>query len=115
MEQTGAELRLLFTRPGGEPSGKIALPWPDRIFSIAVDTAPEPGRAVPDVYREWRLRGPARVSGIFEPGGSPQPSAAFILHGRGNACDAAGDFTHWTRDVTGTAAQYRFFGRVRPH
>jgi hypothetical protein len=35
-----------------------------------------------------------------------------VLHGEGNSCTGADDFSHWSLSVTGPDADFRFYGAL---
>jgi hypothetical protein len=76
------------------------------------DALPAPTNG-PELYKEWRLRGSAKLSGILAGSGS-LAGATLILHGDGNACSAAPNFKRWTLAVKGRRIAFTFLGDLVP-
>lgn len=96
-------------------SGSIVVTLPERIEIFAADPTPGDGSGTnTTLYKEWRLSGPMYGTGMFELRTRGLVRPQFIFHGRGNGCTFAEQFTHWTLDVNGPGARYRFFGRLDP-
>ena len=94
-------------------TGTLALARPASVAVFEVD--PRNGRDAgqgPALYKEWKLSAPASASGVFAPGTGPRHILTLILHGRGNSCTDAGDFTHWTLVMQGPKANYTLFGNL---
>lgn len=67
----------------------------------------------PNLYKEWRLSGPARVGGaVLNPRATA--TATLILHGDGNSCSSASDFKRWTLSVKGNGIAFTFLGDLLP-
>lgn len=99
-------------------AGRLTVRANDTVETFAVDTAPDgrdrgPDGHGPELYKEWRLRGPVTGDGMFALRTRALNHATIILHGRGLGCTDAGQFTNWTLDVAGPTARYRFFGPLR--
>ncbi len=92
--------------------GSILFPLPKRFTRFEVDphgiAVPASGNG-PSLYKEWRLHGLAKLGGILAANGT-WAHARFILHGEGNSCTSAPDFTSWTLSVTGKDIRFRFLG-----
>ena len=58
------------------------------------------------LYKEWKLTARAAGSGVFSAGLGPSQQLSLILHGRGNSCTNAEQFTHWTLEMQGPKANY---------
>ena len=95
-------------------SGTIDFALPARITRFEVDPR-EPsetsGGNGPALYKEWRLSGRPKLTGILRVRGAPH--ATLILHGRGNSCTSSSDFDHWTLAVYGGGANYKFLGELK--
>jgi len=93
-------------------TGSILFPLPKHFTRFEVDpkglAAPETGNG-PELYKEWRMHGITKLSGIFA-GSGVWAHARIILHGEGNSCTAAPNFTSWTLSVTGKNIRFRFLG-----
>lgn len=96
--------------------GAILFPLPKRFTRFEVDprglAAPSAGNG-PDLYKEWRMHGVTKLSGILAAGGV-WGHARFILHGDGNSCTAAPNFKSWTLSVSGKNIRFRFLGTTIP-
>ena len=102
-----------FTDKAGR-SGKIDFALPARVTRFEVDPREETeatGGNGPALYKEWRLTGRPKLSGILRVRGAPQ--ATLILHGRGNSCTSSSDFNKWTLVVYGGGANYKFLGALK--
>ncbi len=108
-ERDGDDWTLVFIGPR---NGTIAFTLPRRMTQFAVDPTPDAARTMGALYREWRLTMAVRGTGAFAAGLAEPATATLILHGTGNACPDAGDFTNWTLDVDGPKADFRFFGTI---
>lgn len=93
--------------------GTLALARPNSVAVFEVDPrgGADAGQG-PALYKEWKLSGPASATGVFAPGGAPRQLLTLIIHGRGNSCTDAGDFTHWTLVMQGPKANYTLFGEL---
>lgn len=91
--------------------GRVLFRLPPSISRFEVD--PRAAGATPPngpaLYKEWRLSGPAQLSGIAS-GGSAV--ATLILHGGGNSCTSSYDFTDWTLAVKGKNVSFTFLGKL---
>lgn len=97
-------------------SGTLNLAKPISMVEYMVDQEPltefEPARMV-TLYKELRFK--YRVTsgdGIFRSGIAPKTEYFLVLQGKGNVCTSADQFESWRLEVTGTKAQYAFFGKV---
>lgn len=92
--------------------GSLLFPLPKQFTRFEVDTkglsAPDTGNG-PVLYKEWRMHGITKLSGILA-GNGVWAHARIIMHGEGNACTAAPNFTNWTLSVTGKDIRFRFLG-----
>ena len=103
-----------FTFRSGASSGTLELPLPKKMWSHSADIHDgklSPGGG-PSLYKEWRLEGDVKGTGIFKNGSAQSAKYVLVLQGRGNACDNADDFRHWRLEVTGEKAGYAFFGTL---
>jgi hypothetical protein len=103
---------LFFGFGGGR---SVGLVFPDKLSVFEVDprVAPDQG-ASPVLYKEWKLTGKTSGTGEFSAANDPNQRATLVLHGRGNACTTASDFTHWTLVMEGPKANYLIFGGLKP-
>lgn len=92
--------------------GSLLFPLPKQFTRFEVDTkglsVPETGNG-PNLYKEWRMHGITKLGGILA-GNGAWAHARIILHGEGNSCTAAPNFTNWTLSVTGKDIRFRFLG-----
>ena len=106
--------RLVFSfRDGKGRSGTLALTRPNSMAVFEVD--PRSGRDAgqgPALYKEWKLSAPASGTGVFAPGAAPRHVLTLIVHGQGNSCTDASDFSHWTLVMQGPKANYMLFGKL---
>ena len=87
---------------------------PSRLAQFGVDPRFEGARSAgggPLLYKEWRLKSPVELSGIVAEG-SKKADATLILHGQGNGCTTADDFTHWTLQVSGVDVDFTLLGKL---
>jgi hypothetical protein len=93
-------------------TGQIIMALPRRMTRFEVDPRNEGGQAGgtgPALYKEWRLEGEVRLRGILASGGS-RATGRLILHGSGNSCTSADQFTTWTLSVRGRDTRFTFLG-----
>jgi|CXWL01.1.fsa_nt_gi hypothetical protein len=93
-------------------TGRIQFALPRALSRFEVDPRSDLGPAPPNgpsLYKEWRLSGPARLSGVAAGAGS-FATATLILHGGGNSCSSAIDFKRWTLSVKGKGIEFTFLG-----
>jgi hypothetical protein len=106
--------RLVFSfRDKGGRTGTLALARPNTVSVFEVDprNVPDKGHG-PVLYKEWKLSAPAAGSGVFAPGTAPRQILTLIIHGHGNSCTSAIDFSHWTLVMQGPKANYTLFGNL---
>jgi hypothetical protein len=104
--------RLVFTfrdERGRTGTLSLALPVTVSLFEVDPRAAPDQNRE-PSLYKEWTLTAPFAGSGIFLAGLGPRQRLTLILHGAGNACTSADDFSHWTLLMAGPKGSYSLFG-----
>jgi hypothetical protein len=104
--------RLVFSfRDKGGRSGTLTLALPSSISLFEVDPRGRPDRGQgPALYKEWKLSAPAAATGVFAPGAGARQILTFLVHGHGNSCTEASDFSHWTLVMQGPKANYTMFG-----
>jgi hypothetical protein len=106
--------RLVFSfRDKGGRTGTLSLTRPNTMSVFEVDprNVPDKGQG-PTLYKEWKLSAPAAGSGVFAPGAGPRQILTLIIHGHGNSCTSAIDFSHWTLVMQGPKANYTLFGNL---
>lgn len=93
-------------------SGILTLPIPTQMVSFAVDI--HDGReGDPSLYKEFRFKGNVSSgTGLFKAGIVKPTTYFLVFQGRGNNCDNASDFTHWRLEITGSKADYAFYGKM---
>lgn len=98
-------------------TGDLVFALPAVVTKFEVDPrAPEPARSNGEslLYKEWRFTTKAKGTGMFEGiTGDPQ-QATLILHGRGNNCTDASQFTAWTLVLHGAKGTITVFGPLQP-
>lgn len=94
--------------------GLIVFPLPKTITRFEVDPRAETevGGTGPALFKEWRLRGPAKLDGSLAAHGR-WANAELILHGSGNSCTSAIDFGSWTLSVNGKGIRFAFLGATK--
>lgn len=107
---------LTFRNPKGK-TGKLTLMIPTTYIAYKVDLRAKSTRKAatrePVLYKEWRLSGDVKGTGIFERGLAAGGTFKLILQGRGNNCDNASDFQHWVLQVKGTKTEFAFYGSLK--
>ena len=108
----GNTWRLTFR--SGANTGTLELPLPHKMWSHSADIhdGNRSGGGGPSLYKEWRVEGDVKGSGVFRNGTAQPAKYVLVLQGRGNACDNAEDFRHWRLEVDGEKARYAFFGML---
>ncbi len=98
----------------GRNTGKLIFELPAKMWTHSADIHDRKISAGggPLLYKEWRLEGEIRGSGIFKAGFPAPAKYRLILQGRGNACDNAEDFTNWRLEVRGESADYALYGKL---
>ena len=104
--------RLTFR--SGTNTGTLELPLPAKLWihSADIHDGKLSAGGGPLLYKEWRLEGEVKGSGVFKNGVASPAKYALVLQGRGNGCDNAEDFSHWRLDVRGESARYAFHGKL---
>src|SRR5207244_1851341 len=109
--------RLVFEfRDGNGRSGTLSLQLPALIPIFEVDPREDArdGGAGPRLYKEWKLTSKAAGTDVFGAGMGSNQTITLVLHGHGNSCTSAQDFTHWTLMIDGPKARYSLFGEFEP-
>jgi hypothetical protein len=107
------QLELTFRSTKGR-TGKLTLIIPTTYTDFKVDMQEQ--RNVPNgpaLYKEWRLAGEIKGTGIFAKGLADGGTYHLVLQARGNGCDSADQFRHWVLQVKGPKAAYAFYGDMR--
>ncbi|KAB2849160.1 MAG: hypothetical protein F9K44_08810 [Hyphomicrobiaceae bacterium] len=119
LEKTQAQWIFTFTDAGGR-SGRLAIPSPRsaRLFEIdprvsSVRNEKPPAQvATVWLYKEWRFEHPLDAAGFFS--SASDARITLILHGTGNHCFSADDFSHWTLLAKGRNTRYTLYGELVP-
>jgi hypothetical protein len=106
------KIRIVFTLDNPERrSGTLSLMLPQKISIFEVDPRDSPDQGTgPVLYKEWKLTGEVTGFGAFNGINGANQVLTLILHGRGNSCTSAEDFTHWTLVTEGPKGTYSLFG-----
>jgi hypothetical protein len=94
-------------------TGSLSLALPQKISVFEVD--PRDGEKWsddPTLYKEWKLTAPAVATGFFSRIVRSGQKMTLILHGRGNKCAGADQFTNWTLLIHGTGIGFMVFGAL---
>jgi hypothetical protein len=94
-------------------AGTLSLMLPKTISVFEVD--PRHGKDEgqgPVLYKEWKLTANAAGNGLFRASVGTNQKITLVLHGRGNACTSAEQFTHWTLLVHGPVDTYTMYGAL---
>jgi hypothetical protein len=70
------------------------------------------GDAGPMLYKEVRMGGPVRGTGIFARGNSGSTRYRLVIQSRGNNCFDGDSFKGWTLQVRGPKADYSVYGAI---
>jgi hypothetical protein len=93
--------------------GALTLSLPKTISIFEVDPrAGKDDEKEPVLYKEWKLNANAASEGIFQKTTGAAQKMTPILHGRGNGCTEANQFSHWTLLVHGPVDTYTFYGAL---
>lgn len=94
--------------------GTLTLAMPKTVSVFEVD--PREGKddeKEPVLYKEWKLNANAAGDGMFRKSAGAGQKMTLILHGRGNGCTSAEDFSHWSLLVHGPVDTYTFYGALQ--
>jgi hypothetical protein len=106
-----ADWSFEFTQP--ETSGTLTFALPTTVTKFEIDPREAPAAPNgPTLYKEWRLTAPGRGNGMFKDVTGGDQQATLILHGRGNSCTDATQFTAWTIVLHGAKLTTSFFGTL---
>lgn len=103
----------LVSEAGNGNDGTLTLTLPpkvDRFYADVHDTKPNQET---QLYKEWRFSTKLTATGVFKAGLAKGTKATLVLQGRGNHCDDAEMFTHWTLIVKGPKADYTLYGALK--
>jgi hypothetical protein len=89
----------------------LALPKAVSIFEVDPRHGKDEGQG-PVLYKEWKLTANAAGDGLFRAATGGNQKMILVLHGRGNGCTSAEDFTHWTLLVHGPVDTFTMYGKL---
>jgi len=104
--------KFFFKTPKDEKGALVlTLPAAATFFNSDNEQRPTPeNKSAVVLYKEVRLEGDVRGTGIFANGMAPRTRFRLVLQGKGNACLSADDFYRWNLRVTGPKARYTIYG-----
>jgi hypothetical protein len=89
----------------------LTIPGIATCFDADIAQGPRPERkTTAGLYKEIRLEGKVRGTGIFAKGIVPKTRYWLVLQGSGNRCLNAEDFYRWNLRVSGPRAGYTIYG-----
>jgi hypothetical protein len=108
--RSGRRWELRFRDEQGK-TGTLSFMLPATAIFYGADMQDQPpGGIGPTLYKEWRIAGPARVTGVLQKGMAGPTRFRLILQGRGNNCEEAENFKKWILQVSGPRLSYSFYG-----
>jgi hypothetical protein len=109
-DNAGGAGTLTFTMPGTLARFEIDPRMPKQ------DAGKESGRTYsePVLYKEWRLSAPVRATGMLADPARGDQKITLVLHGRGNSCTEAAQFTAWTIILESGKTANTIFGQLLP-
>ncbi len=111
---TRAKERWAFSfrdRKGRAGTLVLSLPKTISIFEVDPRYGKDDGQG-PALYKEWKLTASAAGDGLFRAATGGGQKLTLVLHGRGNGCTSADQFTHWTLLVHGPADTFTLYGKL---
>ncbi|MGA9769476.1 MAG: hypothetical protein WBV94_10575 [Blastocatellia bacterium] len=104
--------KFFFKTSKGETGALIlTLPGMATFFNADIEAGPRPEHPITaGLYKEIRLEGEVRGTGIFAKGMAPKTKYRLVLQGGGNWCMNAEDFYRWNLRVSGPQAGYTIYG-----
>lgn len=103
---------FVFEEDGGGGTLTFAIPESVTRFEIDPREREAAGGLGPVLYKEWRLTAKLVGSGMFKGATGGNRQATLILHGRGNGCTDASQFSAWTVVLHGAKATTTLFGNL---
>ena len=104
--------KFFFKTSKGE-KGTLILTLPATATFFAADIEPRAKsehHGSTTLYKEIRLEGTVRGTGIFAKGITPKTRFRLALQGKGNWCLSAEDFHRWNLRIIGPQAKYTLYG-----
>lgn len=104
--------KLFFKTKAGRTGALIlTLSGTATFFDADIGEGPRPERRHPvGIYKEIRLEGEVRGTGIFAKGVAPKTKYRLVLQGMGNRCLDAAAFYRWNLRISGPQAGYTIYG-----
>lgn len=110
--RTGRRWQLRFRDEQGK-TGTLSFALPPRSVNYGADMHDGSDSGLgPVLYKEWRLSGPAQVTGDFKRVMKGPARFLLIFQGKGNNCTEAGNFKNWTLQISGAGDSYTFYGSL---
>jgi hypothetical protein len=110
--RAGRRWQLRFRDEQGK-TGTLSFALPPRAVNYGADMHDGSDSGLgPLLYKEWRLSGPAQVTGDFKRVMKGPTRFHLILQGKGRGCTEAEDFEHWTLQLSGAGDSYTFYGSL---
>ena len=107
--------RITFTvRDAKGRGGTLSFRMPATIAVFEVDPrgANTDTGLGPSLYKEWALSAFVSGDGLFKAPLTRNSKLTLVLHGRGNACTSADQFTDWTLQVSGPPGKFMLYGKL---
>jgi hypothetical protein len=125
LKEAGEDLTLEFSRSATERitfslrdemgrSGTLAFRIPATISIFEVDprgASTDTGLG-PTLYKEWSMTAGTIGDGLFKAPVTRNTKLTLVLHGRGNACTSAEQFTDWTLQIYGPPGKFMLYGKL---
>jgi hypothetical protein len=115
LEASRPKERMAFTfRDEKGRTGTLSFQLPNTIAILEVDPrgAQTDTGLGPTLYKEWKLNAHAAGDGLFKAAVTRNTRITLVLHGRGNACTSADQFTDWTLLVSGPPGKFTLYGKL---
>ncbi len=110
--RAGRRWQLRFRDERGK-TGTLSFALPPSAVNYGADMHDGSDRGLgPVLYKEWRLSGPAQVTGDFKRVMKGAARFLLIFQGKGNNCTEAQDFKNWTLQLSGAGDSYTFYGSL---
>ncbi|MEZ5305689.1 MAG: hypothetical protein R2684_00945 [Pyrinomonadaceae bacterium] len=100
-------------KDGSARTGTLRLTSPKKYVSFMVDQNPASEAIEPTLYKELRIEGSVLSSnGVFSTVGKKGVKYKLVLQGKGNRCLSANDFKTYIFRVSGSKADFTYFGKL---
>lgn len=100
---------------GGTSRGRVSFTGNGALERFEVDRRIDRGTSPgggPMIYKEWKFPGAVALEGFLSAGGGVA-WGQLILHGQGNGCTSAADFSRWTLEVRGGTVHFTLLGAIK--